>query len=74
MPTILPLNEMTRLQKLRAMNELWDDLTAGSDDLPSPAWHGVELANRKTKADEGKVVWSDWASAKQRMRKKLNAH
>lgn len=65
---------MTRLQKLRAMNELWGDLTAVSDDLPSLAWHGVELAKRKAKANAGKVVWTDWALVKERMRKKLHAH
>jgi hypothetical protein len=70
MPTILPLKKMTRLQKVRAMNELWGDLTAVSDDLPSPAWHGVGLAKRKAKAAEGKVVWTDWAVVKERMRPK----
>jgi len=74
MHTILPLKDMTRLQKVRAMNELWGDLTSVSDDLPSPAWHGVELAKRKAKAAAGGVVWTDWALAKERMRKKLNAH
>lgn len=74
MPTILPLGKMTRLQKIRAMNELWCDLTALSDDLPSPAWHGAELARRKAKAEAGSVVWTDWAVVKDRMRKKLHAH
>ncbi|MFH1499172.1 MAG: addiction module protein [Verrucomicrobiota bacterium] len=74
MPTILPLKKMTRLQKIRAMNELWGDLTSGNDDLPSPAWHGVELANRKAKSQAGEVVWTDWAVVKDRMRKKLHAH
>jgi hypothetical protein len=73
MPTILPLKEMTRLQKIRAMNELWGDLTSVSDDLPGPAWHGVELAKRKAKAAAGKVVWTDWSLVKARMRKKLHA-
>jgi len=74
MPTILPLKKMTRLQKVRAMNELWGDLTAGGDGLPSPAWHGVELAKRKAKAAVGNVVWTDWVVVKGRMRKTLHAH
>jgi hypothetical protein len=65
---------MTRLQKVRAMNELRRDLTSASDDLPSPAWHGVELAKREAKAAAGNVVWTDWTVVKERMRKKLNAH
>ena len=65
---------MTQFQKILAMNELWGDLTSISDDLPSPAWHGVELSNRKTKAAAGKVVLTDWAVVKERMCKKLHAH
>ena len=74
MATLLPLDKMTRIQKVRAMNELWTDLTCDSDSLPSPAWHAVELKKRKAKAAAGKVVWTDWIVAKQRLRQKLNAH
>lgn len=74
MPTILPLKKMTRLQKVRAMNELWIDLTAANDDLPSPAWHGVELAKRQAKAKAGQMAWTDWAVAKERLRQQIHAH
>jgi hypothetical protein len=63
---------MTRLQKVRAMKELWGNLTSASDDLPSPARHGVELAKRRAKAGAGNVVWTDWTVVKDRMRARVS--
>ncbi len=41
------LNEMTTEEKLRAMEELWDDICRSVPDLSSPNWHGNILKKEK---------------------------
>ena len=74
MTTLLPVDKMTKLQKIRAMNELWTSLIAGNDHFKSPAWHLKELEKRVAKAEAGQAVWTDWSIAKERIRKVAHAN
>jgi len=46
MNTVLDMGRLTRTEKLRAMEELWEDLTRSEKDYPSPDWHGEVLRDR----------------------------
>ena len=61
MSIVLPLDKMTIPDKLRAMEQIWDDLQRASDDVPSPAWHRDVLAARELRV-------RDWTEAKRRIR------
>ncbi len=65
----LPLNEMTTADKLSMMELLWDDLCRNAKDLPTPAWHGEELAAREQLLKEGKTEFCDFEEARDRLRK-----
>lgn len=39
--------EMTQLEKLHAMENLWDSLHEDGDTLASPEWHDEILAERR---------------------------
>ena len=69
MNTILDMGRLTRTEKLRAMEELWQDLSKADDEYPSPEWHGEVLREREaalnTGADEF-VPWEDANSSMQR--------
>ena len=67
----LPLNKMTTIEKLRAIEEIWEDLLRDSESVLSPAWHAVVLLARKQRVREGASQFSDWDKAKSRIRKKI---
>ena len=43
----LPLHEMSVPEKLRMMEELWEDLSRKPADIKSPKWHGTVLDERE---------------------------
>ncbi len=70
MKSILPLNEMTRIQKLQAMEELWKDLSSPQEDFECPDWHKAVLEDRAQSVAEGKAEYMSWDEAKKRLRKR----
>lgn len=59
-----PLFEMSRTEKLRVMEALWEDLSHEEDDLPSPAWHQEALAQTEQATAIGEAQFIDWEEAK----------
>jgi hypothetical protein len=71
MPVILPLKEMTLQEKLAAMESLWEDISRAPDAVESPDWHNQILDRRRKRVAEGKAKFSDWDTARARIRKNL---
>ncbi len=67
----LPIHQMTRLDKLSAMEALWADLSQDEQALESPAWHADALreTERRVAAGEDKPI--DWEVAKKELRKRF---
>ena len=65
----LPLDKMTKEEKLQVMEELWVDLTRNENDYPSPDWHQDVLELREKRVLEGKEEYLDWESEKKNLRK-----
>ncbi len=65
----LPLDKMTKEEKLQVMEELWIDLTRNENDYPSPDWHQDVLELREKRVLEGKEEYLDWESEKKNLRK-----
>lgn len=65
--TTLPLSEMTHTAKLRAMEELWDDLCHSTEGVPTPAWHGDVLAERTQRVATGEAEFREWEEVKARL-------
>ena len=49
------INKMTQEEKLRAMEALWDALTHGEPEPPSPAWHEEILRSRRARMESGEA-------------------
>lgn len=49
----LEIAAMSKTEKLRAMEALWDSLLHETPELESPEWHRDILAARKKSTDEG---------------------
>lgn len=71
MQTVLPLDKMTREEKLRIMEELWVDLSRNESDFKSPAWHENYLREREEAVKSGKETFIDWEEAKKQLRDRL---
>lgn len=71
MDAVLPLDQMTTAEKLRAMEVLWADLTRTADAFESPAWHETVLRDRDQRVAEGKEAYLNWDDAKRELRDRL---
>jgi hypothetical protein len=64
----LPLKQMSRSEKLMALEALWEELSRDETELESPAWHQEELAATEHRVKEGKEQFVDWENAKKQLR------
>ena len=67
MSTQLQINNMTMAEKLRIMEELWDDLRTRADRVPVPQWHIDLLEERERLIDSGEAKFGEWETAKKRI-------
>jgi hypothetical protein len=67
---VIPLDRMTTLDKLRALEAIWDDLQRASKGVPSPSWHADVLRAREKRAEAGSSQFADWPGAKRRIRER----
>ncbi len=65
----LPLHKMSRAEKVRVMEELWQDLCREEEPLESSAWHKDELAKTEQRISSGKEAFVDWEDAKKQLQK-----
>lgn len=70
MVVALQLRKMTTSDKLRALEDIWDDLQRTPEQIPSPSWHADVLRAREQRIREGKAQFRDWADAKRRIRER----
>ena len=68
MELALPLDQMTTAEKLRALEEIWENLCRTPDDVPSPSWHAGVLRDREKRVQEGSSQFPDWGEARQKIR------
>jgi len=69
MPVTLPIGRTSREDKQRAMEALWADLSQDEAATDSPAWHRSVLSEPERLVREGKAKFSDWQSARRRIRR-----
>lgn len=67
----IPLQQMTAIEKLQAIEEIWADLARESEDVPVPAWHGDVLRAREQRVADGTARFLDIAAAKQAVREQI---
>lgn len=63
----ISFDQLTTKEKLALMERLWVDLARQPQDIPSPAWHGVVLDERRAAVQKGRTTFIAWAEAKQRL-------
>jgi hypothetical protein len=66
----LAIQQMSWEEKLRAMEELWESLSADAARFESPSWHGDALRETERRIEAGQEQPVDWAIAKQELRER----
>ncbi len=61
---MLPIEQLSRVEKLRMMEALWDDLSRDESSLASPAWHGDALREAEESVASGDARFIDWDQAR----------
>jgi hypothetical protein len=67
----IPLDKMTIQDKLRVLEEIWNDLQRTPGNVPPPAWHADVLHAREARVREGQAHFGDWKDAKRRIRENM---
>jgi len=72
MEITLPLDKMSKREKIRIMEEIWNDLCKNEKDLPSPSWHENVLNEREERLKKGDEKFVDWEEAKNQIRDSIS--
>jgi hypothetical protein len=67
----ITIDQMTIAEKIRTMEDIWDDLCRHASEIPSPSWHRDVLSQREESVSKGTETFTDWETAKNRIREKL---
>ena len=65
---MLNIENLSRTEKLRMMEDLWDDLAHDSVTLASPEWHEDELKQAERAYEEKGAEFVSWETAKKTLR------
>lgn len=60
----LPLDQMTREEKLRVLEEIQADLNRHEEEVESPGWHERELCKRDENVKSVGELSSEWETAR----------
>ena len=70
MITTEKIKKMSRVEKIRLMEDLWEDLN-GDCEVESPDWHEDELRETERLIADGIEKKMDWNTAKKELREKF---
>ena len=70
MQPVIPLDKMSTQEKLRAIEEIWNDLLRSPGGVPSPDWHREVLREREEMVRKGTAKFIDLDEVKRRLRKR----
>jgi len=61
------ISRLTPAEKLQLVEALWDELAAGEDRLPIPAWHDALLREDQARYDANPTEGASWVEVKARI-------
>lgn len=62
------ISKMSTVERLQAMEQLWDALCRGGGEVSSPEWHADVLAHRRARAERGEAKFLTLEQLKVRLR------
>ena len=67
----IAIDQMTTAEKIRTMEDIWDDLCHHAEEISSPSWHQDVLSQREESLSKGGETFTDWETAKKKIREAL---
>ena len=71
MQTTIDIKSLSRAEKLRIMEALWEDLSQDEARIESPDWHEEALLETDHRLSSGQEKTVDWAEAQKELRKRF---
>ena len=71
MSNAIDIEHLSREEKLRIMEAIWEDLSKDDGQVESPEWHREALEETGHQRQAGREVAVDWQQAKRELRKRF---
>ena len=68
MPNTIETKHLSREEKLRVMEAIWEDLLNEEEQIESPDWHKKALQETEHRLSSGQEKIVDWQDAKKEFR------
>jgi len=62
------IHALPKIEKMKVMEFLWEEITLDDSSYISPGWHENVLIETEKRVEEGDVKLIDWSEAKQELR------
>ena len=71
MQNAIEIKNLSREDKLRVMEAIWEDLLKESEEIESPKWHQEALQETEQRLSIGEEKMVNWHIAKKELRKRF---
>ncbi len=71
MANTIEIGHLSREEKLRIMEAIWEDLSREEGQVESPDWHQEALDETDRRLKSGQESIKDWGEAKKELRKRF---
>jgi hypothetical protein len=71
MSNFIEIQHLSREEKLRVMEAIWEDLSREGEQIESPDWHRQALQETDQRLMSGQEKTMDWDDAKKELRKRF---
>jgi len=68
MQNTIEIKHLSREEKLRVMEAIWEDLSNEEEQIESPDWHKKALKETEHRLSSGQEKIVDWKDAKKELR------
>ena len=71
MQNTIEIKQLSREEKLRVMEAIWEDLSTDDELIESPEWHKDALQETKRRLSSGQEEIMEWQDAKKELRNRF---
>lgn len=71
MQSTIEIRNLSREEKLRVMETIWEDLSREDEEVQSPDWHQKALQETERRLSSGQEKIADWQVAKKELRERF---
>jgi hypothetical protein len=71
MQNTFEIGHLSKEDKLRVMEAIWEDLSKEGEEVESPKWHQETLQDTEQRLNLGEEKTVDWQTAKKELRKRF---